>query len=240
MACGGHTDGSLASGDVRGPAWLGCLLPNATVGPAPLTLRRFAIYNKARSRTKSPRTRGCFFRKTRLVAGKDMLGMGVSFGRSRIADLTFRVFNRGLHPDWFATRVFRRVEQLGWEADLRIIDGGHARVSGAGSIRLTEILSGPETRASRRGLAISFTPAPRTIDDLPSGWDDRIPELPRGRAGRSRDFPASLRRIPTGSSRDRLFHHFRSSNRLALNRSARYTSRRGKRSVDPIISHLSR
>ncbi len=45
--------------------------------------------------------------------------MGVSSGRSRVADLTFRVFDRTLHPDWFATREFRRIEQLGWEADLQ-------------------------------------------------------------------------------------------------------------------------
>ena len=48
--------------------------------------------------------------------------MGVSFGRSRVADLSFQVFNRALHPEWFATRAFRRVAHSGWEADLRIIE----------------------------------------------------------------------------------------------------------------------
>ena len=43
--------------------------------------------------------------------------MGVGFGRSRVADLTFQVFNRSLHPEWFATREFRRVEQ-------KTMDGG--------------------------------------------------------------------------------------------------------------------
>src|SRR2546430_5116295 len=37
--------------------------------------------------------------------------------RSRVTDLSFQVFNRALHPEWFAARVFRRVEQPGWEAD---------------------------------------------------------------------------------------------------------------------------
>ena len=77
--------------------------------------------------------------------------MGVRSGRSRVADLTFQVFNRPLHPDWFATREFRRVEQLGWEADLRIIDGGHALVFRSGPIRLTEVLSGPETLVPEAG-----------------------------------------------------------------------------------------
>src|SRR5262249_45733523 len=78
--------------------------------------------------------------------------MGVGFGRSSIADLAFHVFDRSLHPDWFATRAFRRVEQVGWEADLRIIEGGHSFVFRSGSDRLTEILSGPETDLPQPGV----------------------------------------------------------------------------------------
>src|SRR5262249_44401025 len=78
--------------------------------------------------------------------------MGVSFGRSRIADLSFQVFNRRLHPEWFATRVFRRLEHSAWQADLRIIEGGHAVLFQSGSIGLTEVLSGPETRLPDPGL----------------------------------------------------------------------------------------
>ena len=85
------------------------------------------------------------------MAGKEMQGMGVSSGRSRVADLAFRVFNRAVHPDWFSTREFRRVEQLGWEADIRILEGGHAFVFRSGSIRLTEILAGPETVLPENG-----------------------------------------------------------------------------------------
>jgi hypothetical protein len=77
--------------------------------------------------------------------------MGVSFGRSRVGDVALQVFNRACHPDWFATRTFRRVEQLAWEADLRIIEGGHAIIFRSGSIRLTELLSGPETAMPERG-----------------------------------------------------------------------------------------
>jgi hypothetical protein len=78
--------------------------------------------------------------------------MGVGSGRSSVADLEFQVFNRSLHPDWFATREFRRVEQAGWEADLRIIEGGHSIVFRTGSVRVTEILSGPETTLPEPGL----------------------------------------------------------------------------------------
>jgi Protein of unknown function DUF2617 len=79
------------------------------------------------------------------LAGKDEWIMGVGSGRSRVADLTFQVFNRSLHPEWFVTREFRRVEQRRWAADLRIVEGGHAVVFSTGSVRLTEVLCGPET-----------------------------------------------------------------------------------------------
>jgi len=70
--------------------------------------------------------------------------MGLSPTPSRVADLLFQVYNRPLHPDWFTTRSFRRIEHQGWEADLRIIEGGHAVVFRSGTIVLTEILRGSD------------------------------------------------------------------------------------------------
>jgi hypothetical protein len=78
--------------------------------------------------------------------------MGVSFGRSRVADLSFQVFGRTMHPDWFAVRAHRRFSQDGWEADVRIIEGGHAIIFRSGTVRLTEVLSGPETHLPEPGL----------------------------------------------------------------------------------------
>src|SRR4051812_40377549 len=78
--------------------------------------------------------------------------MGVSFGRSRVADLAFQVFGRGVHPDWFAVRAHRRVAQGGWEADLRVIEGGHAVSFRCGALRIAEVLSGPETMLPEPGL----------------------------------------------------------------------------------------
>ena len=78
--------------------------------------------------------------------------MGVSFGRSRVADLVFQVFSRAMHPDWFAVREHRRITQEGWEADLRIIEGGHAIIFRSGHNRITEVLSGPETQLPEPGL----------------------------------------------------------------------------------------
>ncbi len=78
--------------------------------------------------------------------------MGVSSRRASVADLAFRVFNRPLHPEWFSTRQFRRVSHKEWEADIRIVDGGHFVIFRAGSIALTEVLSGPETALPEVGV----------------------------------------------------------------------------------------
>ena len=83
--------------------------------------------------------------------------MGVSSGRSRVADLAFQVFGRALHPDWFAVRKHRRVVQTGWEADVRIIEGGHAITWGSGPVRVTEVLCGPETPLPEPGLLFHST-----------------------------------------------------------------------------------
>jgi hypothetical protein len=86
------------------------------------------------------------------LAPEEGVAMGVSSGRSRVTDLAFQVFGRVLHPDWFAVRVHRRLAQGAWEADVRIIEGGHAIVWRAGPVRLTEVLSGPGTALPEPGL----------------------------------------------------------------------------------------
>ncbi len=78
--------------------------------------------------------------------------MGVSSGPSRVADLSFQVFGRALHPDWFAVRAHQRIRQTGWEADLRIVEGGHAILWSSGAIRLAEVLAGPATSLPEPGL----------------------------------------------------------------------------------------
>ena len=78
--------------------------------------------------------------------------MGSSVGQSRVADLSFQVFGKSLHPDWFAVRSHRRVAVDGWQADIRIIEGGHAVSWRSGEVRLTEVLAGPSTTLPGPGL----------------------------------------------------------------------------------------
>ncbi len=140
--------------------------------------------------------------------------MGISSGRAGVADLAFRVFNRALHPDWFATRVHRRVPQERWEADIRIIEAGHAVIFGAGPIRLTEILSGPETVLPEPGLLFhSGIRSERSASFQSAGMIEyqtcfaveRVdPEV----------FRHLCEEMVAATSRQCLVHHFGSSSRL--------------------------
>ncbi len=141
--------------------------------------------------------------------------MGVGFGRSKVGDLAFQVFNRSLHPDWFATREFRRVEQTGWEADLRIIDGGHSIVFCSGSIRITEILSGPETTLPDLGLLFrSHLRRERSTLLRPGGTIEYQSCLEVEHVDRE-IFSHLCDEIAIQCSGHFLFHRFQSSNRLA-------------------------
>ena len=80
--------------------------------------------------------------------------MGVRSGRSRATDVAFQVFGRVIHPDWFAVRRHRRIARPGWQADLRLIDGGHAIIWSTGGSCLTEVLCGPETPLPEPGLLL--------------------------------------------------------------------------------------
>jgi hypothetical protein len=78
--------------------------------------------------------------------------MGVSYGRTRVSDLIFQVFSRSVHPDWFTVRGHRRLVKESWEADIRLVAGGHAVAFRGRSARLTEVLTGPETALPEPGL----------------------------------------------------------------------------------------
>jgi len=141
--------------------------------------------------------------------------MGVGFGRSSIADLEFQVFNRALHPEWFGTREFRRVEQKRWAADVRIVDGGHAVVFSAGSVRLTEVLSGPDTVVPEPGrLFRSHLRRERSTILRPDGTIEYQSCLEVERID-IEIFRHLCEEIALNASGNSLFHRFPTSNRLA-------------------------
>ena len=78
--------------------------------------------------------------------------MAFESSRPRVPDLSFHVFARAVHPDWFGVKTHRRIVEDGWEAHVRIIDGGHVVHWKSDRSRLTEALFGPETQLPESGL----------------------------------------------------------------------------------------
>jgi hypothetical protein len=141
--------------------------------------------------------------------------MGVGFGRSSIADLTFQVFNRSLHPEWFATREFRRVEQKRWAADVRIVEGGHAVIFSSGLVRLTEVLCGPETILPEPGrLFHSHLRRERSAILRPDGTVEYQSCLEVERVD-IEVFLHLCEEIALSASANRLFQRFPAPNRMA-------------------------
>jgi len=71
-----------------------------------------------------------------------------------VADRTLQVFQRSLHPEWFSVRAHQRFALGLWEADVRIVEGGHVVVFGGRGVRVTEVLGGPETALPLGGLLL--------------------------------------------------------------------------------------
>ncbi len=141
--------------------------------------------------------------------------MGVSFGRSRVADLTFQVFGRTIHPDWFIGRAHKRFALGDWEADVRIVEGGHVLHWKSGKVRMTEVLIGAETTLPEPGLLFhsavrherSTTIQQANYCEYQTCFEvERVP---------AEIFARLCDELVLDPSRDRLFHQFRQTNRLA-------------------------
>jgi hypothetical protein len=142
--------------------------------------------------------------------------MGVSSGRSRIADLTFHVFRRPLHPDWFHTKAFRRVEHRGWGADLRIVEGGHVLLFRSGPIGLAEVLCGQEAGLPETGLLFHcHLRHERTAHLRPGGGVIEYQSCIDVERVAPEVFRHLCEEMTVDAVRASLFHRFRSTNRLA-------------------------
>jgi len=142
--------------------------------------------------------------------------MGVSFGRARVADLAFQVFGKAIHPEWFTIRSHRRIRQAQWEADIRIIEGGHFLQFRFENLHLSEVLSGPETSLPDLGLlfhspirnerTITLRPGLRLEYQTCHEVERVDPEV---FAHLTEEMTLDAR------SGEKLFHQFRSGNRLS-------------------------
>lgn len=141
--------------------------------------------------------------------------MGVSHGRSRVADLAFQVFGRSLHPEWFAVREHRRIVQDGWEADIRIIEGGHAVLFRSASTRLAEVLSGPETILPEPGLLFHSPIRHERSTSLEPGGAILYQSCFEVERVDPEVFAHLSDEMTLDASRERLFHRFQPVNRMA-------------------------
>lgn len=141
--------------------------------------------------------------------------MAITSGRAPVANTAFQVFAKAIHPDWFSVRGHRRLTQESWEADIRIIEGGHAILFRSGSVRLTEVLAGPETILPEPGrLFQSAIKHERSASLQPSGVVDYQTCFEVERVD-SAVFNHLCDEMTVDASRGRLFHRFAPSNRLA-------------------------
>jgi hypothetical protein len=80
--------------------------------------------------------------------------MEVGPGQVRIGDRTFRVFGKAIHPEWFSVRVYERFALGPWEADVRIVEGGHVVAFSAGGTTVAEVLGAREAPLPVGGLLL--------------------------------------------------------------------------------------
>ncbi len=149
------------------------------------------------------------------VDPEGVTGMGVSFRRSRVSDLSFQVFSRALHPDWFAVRGHRRITRDGWEADIRIVEGGHAVTFRSGNVRLTEVLTGPETLLPEPGLLFHSPIRHERSTALRPGGETEYQSCFEVERIDPEVFAHLCDEMTLDASRDVLFHRFGPSNRMA-------------------------
>jgi hypothetical protein len=77
--------------------------------------------------------------------------MKADSSRPKLNDLAFQVFSRTIHPEWLEVRTHHRLIHEGWDADVRVINGGHAIHWRFDSYRMTEILTCPDPSLPETG-----------------------------------------------------------------------------------------
>ncbi len=141
--------------------------------------------------------------------------MKSSADQPRVADLAFRVFGRPIHPDWFAVRAHRRVAVDGWQADIRIVEGGHAVVWRAGDVRLTEVLAGPSTALPESGLLFHSPIRHERAASLRPGMGIEYQACLEVERIDPEVFAHLCDEMALDAARDRLFHRSAGANRMA-------------------------
>jgi hypothetical protein len=80
--------------------------------------------------------------------------MGALFVRPRVAELTFQLYDRALHPELFDAVAVRRVERNGVRVTVRLTPTGHVLEWTDGTTTLTELTTTVEPDLPARGRRI--------------------------------------------------------------------------------------
>ena len=140
--------------------------------------------------------------------------MALNSSRPRAPLQTIRVFNRMIHPDWFAVKAHRRLVQDGWEADVRVIDGGHAIHWRFDSIRLTEVVAEPVVVLPEPGLLFHSGLRHERSTTLRPGVGVEYQSTFEVERCDAEVFDHLCTEATLDSTREGLFHSFATTNRL--------------------------
>jgi hypothetical protein len=141
--------------------------------------------------------------------------MGVSSGQSHAAHMAFLVYQRALHPEWLATRSFCRVNQAGWEADLRLIDKGHAVMFRSGAVRLAEVLTNTDSSLPEPGIVYQSDLRRERSTRLSHAGIIEYQSCIEVERVDPEIFRYLCDEVTLDVSRNRIFHRFPSQNRMA-------------------------
>jgi hypothetical protein len=81
--------------------------------------------------------------------------MKLEFARPDASQLSFRLFERALHPELFDIYAESHIAGNGFEALLRICDAGHVLEFRQGERRLTEVIGSHEQELPQRGRSLA-------------------------------------------------------------------------------------
>jgi len=86
--------------------------------------------------------------------------------QAAVSDLRLSVYMRALHPEFFDIRASRPFEQVAFDGQLWLIDGGHVVTFVDGPDAVTEVIGPKELELPKRGLV--------RAEDLAGGREHRI------------------------------------------------------------------
>lgn len=136
--------------------------------------------------------------------------------RPKVAELTFRVFGRALHPELLQVYRSRRVERAAYSAKIEITSAGHVVTWQAGTIVLAEVAAASHHPLPQRRQLISHRLIGSRQDSLDCRNGVRYQTEFELETVRPEVFFTLQQQLSGEDPPEGLFHPFESSGRMAL------------------------